>query len=270
MDLCGNSSTCEFIITVNDTTGPSISGPLDLTVSCADDVPLADLGSISATDNCGGVPIITVAADVTSEIICVNGFIITRAYIATDVCGNTAIYEQEITVQDTVPPSITCPEDLTVTCSEDIPEADVSIIVSVDNCSVGLEVEVTESVVDLVCANQYTLLRTFTTVDECGNTGVCTQTIVVSDTTAPVITCLEDITVECAEDIPLPDIDLIVASDNCDLLVSVSVAVDDTTSFTGANLYTILRVYTAVDSCGNSSTCAQTITVSDTTAPVIV
>ena len=47
------------------------------------------------------------------------------------------------------------------------------------------------------CEDEYTLTRTWTAEDNCGNTSSCSQVITVEDNTAPVITCPVDETVEC-------------------------------------------------------------------------
>ena len=88
-DACGNTATCTQIITVNDQTPPTLTCPGPLTVNV---VPAPDPASVMASDNCGGGVVVTFVGDVTA------GFITTRTYIATDVCGNTATCTQIITV----------------------------------------------------------------------------------------------------------------------------------------------------------------------------
>src|SRR5690606_23275872 len=63
------------------------------------------------------------------------------------------------------------------------------------------------------CAEVYT--RIWTATDNCGNSTSITQTITIVDTTPPVITCPHDLTVECIEDIPAPNVQLVIASDDC-------------------------------------------------------
>jgi hypothetical protein len=105
-DDCGNTASCTQIITVGDTTPPTISCPGPITVECVGDVPACDPTAATATDNCS-VPVVT----------CVDGPLvgdecggtITRTYTATDDCGNTASCTQIITVDDTTPPTVNCP-----------------------------------------------------------------------------------------------------------------------------------------------------------------
>ncbi|NNC83766.1 MAG: T9SS type A sorting domain-containing protein, partial [Flavobacteriales bacterium] len=111
---------------------------------------------------------------------------------------------------------------------------------------------------------QMTITRTWTAMDNCGNSAIATQTINVSDTSAPVLIGVpEDDEVEC-ENIPAPAVPS--ATDNCD--DDVTITFDEEVS-TGECPYTITRTWTASDDCGNSSIGVQVITVIDTIAPVI-
>ncbi|MCU0771107.1 MAG: HYR domain-containing protein, partial [Verrucomicrobia bacterium] len=72
-----------------------------------------------------------------------------------------------------------------------------------------------------------------------------------------------DVTVECIGDVPAPASPT--ASDNCD--PAPVITYDASTNGTCPTL--VVRTWIATDVCGNSSTNSQTITVDDTTAPVI-
>ena len=117
------------------------------------------------------------------------------------------------------------------------------------------------------CPQEYTMVRTWTAVDGCGNSVSCDQTVTVVDSTPPDITCPADATVECNVD-PTPDVTgMATATDECG---------DVTISYTDATVegdcpaeYTITRTWTAVDACGNEASCPQVINVLDTGAPVI-
>ena len=64
------------------------------------------------------------------------------------------------------------------------------------------------------CDNEYTIERTWTAVDDCGNNTSKVQTIEVLDTTPPVIECPADATVECTVD-PTPDVTGMATADRC-------------------------------------------------------
>jgi hypothetical protein len=109
------------------------------------------------------------------------------------------------------------------------------------------------------------IYRTWTATDDCGNSTARTQTITVTDYTAPVLAGIPaDITIQCDEPLPAPATPT--ATDNCDQNVTISY--NQTVQTIGCtNIYT--RTWTATDDCGNSTARSQTITTIDTEAPVI-
>ena len=118
------------------------------------------------------------------------------------------------------------------------------------------------------CAGNYVITRTWTATDNCGNASTCVQTITVQDITAPVITCPADITVNCEDPSVPAATGTATATDNCDAAPVITFARCYYTGSCAGN-YVITRTWTATDNCGNASTCVQTITVQDITAPVI-
>ena len=126
-----------------------------------------------------------------------------------------------------------------------------------------MTIEVSSETIAGDCDGNYTIERTFTATDDCGNSTSATQTITVQDTTAPEFTSVPaDYTAECSDEMPLDDAS---ASDNCSD-VSIEVA-SETIAGDAAGNYTVVRTFTATDDCGNSTSATQTITVEDTTAP---
>ncbi|MBO6683296.1 MAG: gliding motility-associated C-terminal domain-containing protein, partial [Psychroserpens sp.] len=125
-------------------------------------------------------------------------------------------------------------------------------------------------VADGACANESVITRTWTLVDECGNTTTQVQTITIEDTTAPTFTVPADITIECDQD----PADLSLTGDVTDEADNCSTGLDATFSDSVAdgacaNESVITRTWTLTDDCGNTTTQVQTITIEDTTAPVI-
>ena len=266
-DACGQSSMCTQTITVVDTTAPVITCPADVTVECDGDTSPTGTGNATATDNCDGTPSVSSADTVTAGA-CADEETISRVWTATDNCGNSSVCTQTITVVDTTAPVITCPADLTVECDGDTSPTGTGSATATDNCDGTPSVSSADTVTAGACADEETISRVWTATDNCGNSSVCTQTITVVDTTAPVITCPADVTVECDGDTSPTGTGSATATDNCDGTPSVSSA-DTVTAGACADEETISRVWTATDNCGNSSVCTQTITVVDTTAPVI-
>jgi hypothetical protein len=197
-DACGNSATCTQIITVFDNTIPSITCPANVTVSCANQVPMPNTGSVTTSDNCG-IPTVTHVGDVMSNITCANRFVVTRTYRSTDACGNSASCTQTITVFDNTAPSITCPANVTVQCANQVPTPNPALVISTDNCGGTTTVtHVGDVVSNQTCINRFNITRTYRAIDNCGNSASCTQTITVFDNTAPSISCPANVTVQCA------------------------------------------------------------------------
>ncbi|MFM9950518.1 MAG: choice-of-anchor L domain-containing protein, partial [Saprospiraceae bacterium] len=111
-DLCGNTSTCTTEIQTIEGVPPMIMCPPNINLVCGDDLSPAATGMATATDLCDPNPVITFADVVTGTLPC--NALITRTWTATDNCGNEATCVQNIVVIDNVPPTIACPQDLTV------------------------------------------------------------------------------------------------------------------------------------------------------------
>jgi hypothetical protein len=90
------------------------------------------------------------------------------------------------------------------------------------------------------------------------------------DEIPPEITCPPTVNVQCAEDVPSPDISLVTATDNdgFDPVDPVITHVSDVSDGQSCP-ETITRTYKAVDACENESTCTQLIIINDTIAPVL-
>ena len=263
-DACGNTSSVSQNITVNDNVPPvAPAAPADITSACAADLPA--MVSLTATDNCGD-EITVEGVDVTVPGACANSSVTTRTWTFTDACGNSSSVSQTITINDNVAPTfdMAAPEDITVTCSA-IPAA--ATLTATDNCEpTAVAVTMTESTVAGACAGSYTLTRTWTATDACGNTATEEQIITVQDVDAPTFDTPvpADATVSCDA---IPAAATITASDNCGT-ATVEFA-EVITAGTCEGNYTITRTWTATDVCGNATAGTQVLTVTDTAGPTI-
>ena len=269
-DACENSSSCVQTITVDDSTPPAVFCPADLTVQCASEVPAADTAQVDATDNCSTQILIEHVGDVITNMTCANRFTLTRTYMATDECGNSATCAQVITVFDDTPPMLTCPANITVQCASQVPAVNTGAVITSDNCAGTVTVtHVGDVITNMTCVNRFTLTRTYRATDVCGNSATCAQVITVFDNTPPMITCPANVTVQCASLVPAVNTGAVTTSDNCAGTVTVTHVSDVITNMTCVNRFTLTRTYRATDECGNSATCAQVITVFDNTPPMI-
>jgi len=268
VDVCNNSNNCIQTITVHDQTKPTMTCPINVTVSCANQVPAANTASVTGVgDNCGGTVTITnFPSDAISNQTCANRFTITRSYFAVDVCGNSNNCTQIITVNDQTSPTITCPAPQTFSCAEQVPAPNPALVTGSDNCGGAIIPSFfSNTISNQTCTNRFTLTRQYRAADLCGNTSSCIQVINVNDQTPPVFTFVPaNVTVDCYQ---IPVVGIATASDNCTSGATVAflgeVEVQDI-----CPVWKILtRTWRATDACGNSATASQVITVTDFNAP---
>ena len=235
---------------------PVITCPPDVTIQCDGSFDPLATGFATATVSCGISPFISYSDSQ-------NGDIIIRTWTATDDCGLTSSCQQIITLADTVPPAITtCPSDIAVQCSADIPAADINSVSASDNCDSDPVITHVSDVSDgNTCPEIIT--RTYRATDNAGNYAECSQVIIVDDNTAPILTCPSNITVDCGGSIDPANTGYAAATDNC--TANPSITYSDV-----PNGHSITRAWSASDACGNSSQCTQIITLLDSTAPVII
>ncbi|MDT0559691.1 hypothetical protein RM697_13640, partial [Ichthyenterobacterium sp. W332] len=265
-DNCENSTTLSQTITVQDTTDPVLTVPANVTVEC-DAVPALDEGAASAMDNCDEDVLIEFIDEKREDGNCADNYTLIRIWRATDNCGNEDIQSQMITVQDTTDPVLTVPGDVTVECDA-VPVLDTEAASAMDNCDEDVKIDfVDEKRTDGNCPYNYTLTRTWIATDNCGNSTTESQTITVQDTVGPQLTVPADMDdVECSE---VPEPGMASAMDNCDEQPVVTYEGFERTDGDCADSYTLTRTWKAVDSCGNETFESQTITVVDTTDPVV-
>jgi hypothetical protein len=103
-------------------------------------------------------------------------------------------------------------------------------------------------------------------VSDASGSATCSYFIEIKDNTPPSITCPPPATVSCASAVPAVNLASVTASDNCGSPTKSHVG-DTPSNVVCANIRTITRTYRAEDGAGNSTTCAQIITVNDVTLP---
>jgi gliding motility-associated-like protein len=170
-------------------------------------------------------------------------------------------------------PSLTCPGNLTATCSitEQPPYPSFAAFTGAGGSASSVGSVIVPSTFTLVsevsdgltCPE--TVTRTYSIEDTCGNLATCTQTIIVDDNINPTGTAPANIAVQCIGDVPAFDVTLITdEADNCGV-PSVTFISDVSDGNTCPE--TITRTYRITDACGNFIDVTQTILVDDTTNP---
>ena len=262
-DICGNESNVSQTISVNDTSAPEApTAPADLTLQCVDEIPAPI--ELIAQDNCNGEITVAPVESLTSGD-CPNQFTLIRTWTFTDACGNESSVNQTISVHDDIAPiAPIAPAELTIQCADEVP---TSIdLTAEDNCDGEITVAPIEMITAGDCPNQFTILRTWTFTDVCGNESSVSQTIRVRDDTAPDLPeAPEDLTFQCAADVTEP-IELS-AIDNCDGLLNVVLPTIEIINGDCTDQFVMIRRWTFADACGNESSISQTVTVQDDIAP---
>lgn len=259
---------CQFYDTVGvlfgDTTPPYLSCPADAWIDCNADTSISALGMATAIDNCDPAPVIWYQDEIVQGTCGVERDLI-RTWYAQDTTGNIRSCAQTILIRDTIRPVITCPADIILNCPADTTTLNTGVATATDVCGPGAIVTYLDQVVH-GCGNSFTVYRTWRAMDDCGNVSECLQTIIVQDTTPPVITCPPDAVLDCPADTSVQANGQATATDECSgLMITHS---DQLIPICGHS-WTIHRIWRATDDCGNFSECVQTIVVQDTTPPQI-
>ncbi|MFN5620140.1 MAG: hypothetical protein ACK478_02455, partial [Flavobacteriales bacterium] len=259
VDNCGNAAYHTQMITIEDTTAPVFTNcPANVTVQCAADEPaMIDSSTLVATDNCDGPVTVTFfSSDTTGTIPC--NYTITHTYEASDVCDNRSSCSYSVTVHDDVAPVIATPFDYTVECIEDV---FFEAATASDKCSGSVNVAEMVDTAAIGCVITYT--RTFYAMDDCGNESSSTQTIIVRDSTNPILEVPADEDYQCNEDVVFAPA---FAWDNCTDNLTIIESVD-TLNYGIDCDYTYIRTFSVTDDCGNTTIAVQTIQVKDTVNP---
>ncbi|HXH18725.1 MAG TPA: HYR domain-containing protein, partial [Chitinophagales bacterium] len=267
-DASGNTAQCSFTVTVNDVQAPTITCPANITQStdagtCSGTVNY----TVSASDNCPGVST-TLISGLASGSSFPPGFT-TVQWRATDAKGNTSSCSFTVFIADQVPPTITCPSNITTFNSIGFCGANVSYgaPTASDNCG-SVTIAQTGGLASGSFFPVGTTTNVFRATDQQGNTQTCSFTVTVIDNKPPTALC-KNITVNLST----AGSATIVASDvnngSYDECGVASLSVN-TSSFGCANVGNNTVTLTVTDVNGNTSTCNAIVTVRDVTNPVAV
>jgi len=276
-DCAGNESTCVQIITVTDTTPPVISCPPAAPIQCAELIPApyANLTAFisaggTASDNCTAVAGLTLSHLGDGALAGGScGGTITRTYQVTDACGNFSTCTQVFTVHDTTAPAATSSGSVAA-CYPDVASAEAAALAlssATDNCVGPLTSHVSTSG---TCAAVVSVHFT----DTCGNPSNTLTFNTRIDNTPPVITCPANVVVtppinSCTA--VGVDPGMATATDNCPGAIAIVSARSDSLPLTDPYPQGVTSIlWTATDTCGNSSNCTQTVTVNGSTINVTV
>ena len=280
-DVCGNSATITQNITISDNIAPTADplpalGPF----TCYSNIPANNINDVTGeVDNCGGTVTVAFVSDGANPG-CAGTVV--RTYRLTDVCGNSAMITQNISINDNVAPTADpLPALGPFACYSNIPANNINDVTGeMDNCGGTVTVAFVSDGANPGCSG--TVVRTYRLTDACGNAANITQNILIQDIVPPVITCPGNVNTVADPGKTFATISLPAPtySDNCTPTGNISITwvmtVPTAGSGTGIipvpfqfNLGTTTVTYSATDACGNVSSCSFTVVVASDDPPVI-
>ncbi|MEK7829454.1 MAG: HYR domain-containing protein, partial [Acidobacteriota bacterium] len=236
-DACGNLGTCTTTLTVKDDSPPVAVCDEHTTVALTADgtaIVSAVTFDDGSLDNCGidyfkarrmasSCAPEGVFEDYISFSCCDVGETIMVAMRVYDKSGNYNECMVEVNVQDKIDPTITCPPDKTVECTEPIPPVTAPVVW--DNCP-GVTWTVTETD-NINNCGVGVITRVFTATDHVGRKASCTQKIYVINSypfnLSNIIWPLDYYTSQCDPDTDPTDLPAgydkpTISEDQCDLI----------------------------------------------------
>lgn len=175
VDASGNTATCSFTITIEDTVDPTISNcPEDITISAdVDDCnAVVNYETPTGSDNCDFTLSLTEGLE-SGSVFPIGTTTVT--WTVTDLSGNTASCSFTVTVTDEIAPVIDCPENIE-TCD---PEVTWNISAT-DNCQLE-SLQQTEGPGPGASFPVGTTTVTYLATDASGNTSECSFTVTVEN-----------------------------------------------------------------------------------------
>lgn len=272
-DASGNTGTCSFILTVNDTTAPAVTCPpyhlIPGNALCIAHVD--DLSSVptSINDNCTSNPSLFSFSQVPAELMAFSDTIPATIYVS-DADGNIGSCSLFLVAADTVPPAVTCLSDSVVTmtnpCDYTIPDLSAAYTAN-DICPEQGLLSFSQSPAAGTPSSGITVVTTIIT-DAYGYEGYCYTNILPDDQILPAITCpsAQNINNGSNCNFTLPDYtSLAGVSDNCSGYILAQSPPEGMIVSSGTNLVTL----TVTDAGENTASCSFNVTVIENTPPSI-
>ncbi len=257
-------TTCQSVVVQQaDHIAPDITCPPAITLAC-DDITTPDRsGYPTVSDNLDPAPVVSYNDLIVVMTSCYKE--ITRVWTAVDYCGNSANCQQRIVQSDDYGPVVNCPPSVTIDCAGDRSPAATGFPFVLIDCN-GYSQTYADNVISGPCPQR--IEREWTLTDDCGNSTVCLQEIIITDLTPPVFSeCSRKFTAQglnieggpCQAEI---SINTPIAFDDCDPAPVITNNYNNTSNASGTYPEgTTLVTWTATDECGNTATCVDTVCV---------
>jgi len=211
-DAAGNSTSCSFTVTVNDTQAPALTTTDRVVATDPNACGAAVTFTASVSDNCPGVSVAFTPAS--GSFFAVGASTVTA--VATDLAGNATTSTFVVTVNDGQAPAFSCPPDVSVTSAPGQCGAVVTFAAPTvtDNCPSPSAVVFAPASGSFFPVGSTVVVARAT--DANGLTTTCQVLVTVTDDEPPQLALPSDITVTAASaggvvvDFTLPT-----ATDNC-------------------------------------------------------
>jgi len=262
-----NGQISYYILTPGDNVPPVADAGADQTVECGTATHLDGTGSSDEDNDAitfewrNGATVL--GTNAVLDVLLGRGTY-TLTLKVTDPSGESDEDTVDVTVRDTIAPSVLCPGSGSVAvgpgCQAMVPDF-ASSAIATDACSSFLTRDQTPEPGTLVSVGTHTV--TVSVTDEAGNTGTCTVTLTVIDNIAPAGDCPPAQSVNADSDCKaaVPDFTAaLLATDNCtpaNALVKTQSPAAGTRLPAGTHEITL----TVTDAAGNSSMCSTLFTV---------
>jgi gliding motility-associated-like protein len=271
-DQVGNADTCQFMVTVKDSSAPVfvVPCPMDQFVQAGNQcMAIANWVIPTAFDTCDNMVMQALSTFAPGQSFMSGTTLVT--YTATDKSGNSNTCSFEVNVIESTAPTITCPANLTINITGNTCDTTVFWIpaTATDNCpgfvsvggnfSPGMSLPVGATIVR------------YTATDVSGNNATCTFTVSVKEGIKPTIQCPPNVTASVSNSMPgvcggIATWPLPLVNDNCNPLALMLTSTHTSGSF--FPLGNTFVTYGVTDASGNVASCNLVVSISDKTAPV--
>ncbi|MCX6824097.1 MAG: DUF5011 domain-containing protein [candidate division SR1 bacterium] len=258
LDASGTVGTAIATVTWIDKIAPviTINGISPMYIEYG--LPYTEIGALWSDNNDGGGVVSAIAGSVNNLIL--GTYTIT--YTKIDVAGNTGTATRTVIVRDTIAPVVTLNGAATIYVEYGNTYAELGAN-WVDSRDGGGVVSSITGTVNISVLGTYTL--TYTKIDTAGNTGTATRTVIVRDTTAPVVTLNGAATIYVEYGSTYTEL----GATWTDLRDGTGVVSIISGSVNTGTLGTYTLTYRKVDAAGNTGTINRSVVIRDTTAPVL-
>jgi len=261
-DVYGNGASASFSVTVEDTIPPVVTVPANLTFEATGPAGATVTFAASANDTVSGDILDVLCSPVSGSTFGIGDTEVTCS--AFDAANNEGTASFLVTVEDTTAPVLDLPEDMTVEAQGTFGAMVAFGGAAQDLVDGELAVDCTPSSPSDFALGSH--LVTCTATDAAGNTASGEFAVTVQDTTAPTLTLSSDIVIEATGPAGAVVSYDAAATDLADASVALECSSPSGSTFAIGDTTVSC---TATDASANATTGSFTITVQDTTPPVV-